>query len=204
MMTILKTVAIGAALLLLGACSSTFEATSLDASGRFPVSRVLPPEAVTVSEAYPVDQSRKLLLVRTNLGTLTNYEEYFETSFENMGFFDTVMRTEEFERDLVRRGLAEEVGSVTGFAGLSKASRALGQFMVVDIQLTADVGYQVAMTMTVYDPATATELFKVDHQVTNWAGLDGILFEPSFNAFIAWLEENSLTFPENGRGDPSE
>lgn len=203
-MTILKTVAIGAALLLLGACSSTFEATSLDASGRFPVSRVLPPEAITVNEAWPVDQSRKLLLVRTNLGTLTNYEEYFETSFENIGFFDTVMRTEEFERDLVRRGLAEEVGSVTGFAGLAKASRALGQFLVVDIQLTADVGYQVAMTMTVYDPATATELYKIEHEVTNWAGLDGVLFEPSFNAFIAWLEENSPTFPENGRGEASD
>lgn len=203
-MTILKAAVIGTALLALGACSSTFEATSLDASGRFPVSRVLPPEAIKVSEAYPVDQSRKLLLVRTNLGTLTNYEEYFETSFENIGFFGTVMRTEEFERDLVRRGLAEEVGSVTGFAGLSKASRALGPFMVVDIQLTADVGYQVAMTMTAYDPATATELFKVDYEVTNWAGLDGVLFEPSFNAFIAWLEENSPTFPENGRGAASE
>lgn len=181
----------------LSACSSTFEPTALDATtGRFPVSTVLPAEAVKVQRDYPVDSHRRLLLVRTNLSSMTQYEQYFETSFENIGFFEQVVRPDEFERLLVQSGKAEEVSGTTGFAGLAQAARAYGPFMVVDINLTADVGYQVGMTMTVYDPANAAELYKIEHGVTNWAGLDGVLFEPSFNAFIDWLDKNSPTYPE--------
>ncbi|KPF80758.1 hypothetical protein IP78_06750 [Brevundimonas sp. AAP58] len=179
-------------------CSSTFEATTLDATtGRFPISQVLPPEAIKVDEAFPVNDNRRLLLVRTNLGTLTQYEEYFEESMENIGFFQQVVRPDEFERMLVQAGKADGVSGTTGFAGLAQASRAWGPFLVADFNLTAGAGYQVDMVMTVYDPSTARELYKIDHGVTNWAGLDGVLFEPSFNAFIEWLERNSPTYPED-------
>ncbi len=189
--------AISVAALSAAACSSTFEPTTLDATtGRFPISATLPATAIKVDEAYPVDENRKLLLVRTNLGTLTQYETYFETSMKNIGFFGQVVRPDEFERMLVQAGKADGVSGTTGFAGLAQAARAWGPFLVADFNLTADVGYQVDMVMTVYDPATARELYKVDYGVTNWAGLDGVLFEPTFNAFIDWLEKNSPTFPE--------
>lgn len=194
-LTILVAAALGA--LSLSACSSTFQPTTLDtATGRFPVSAVLPPEAIKTQEDYPVDSHRQLLLVRTNLGTLTQYEQYFETSMKNVGFFDKVVRPDEFERILVQSGKAEQVSGTTGFAGLAQASRAYGPFLVADFALTAGIGYQVDMTMTVYDPATAKEIYKVEYGVTNWAGLDGVLFEPTFNAFIEWLDKNSPTYPE--------
>lgn len=192
-LTLAMTAAFGAA-----GCSSTFEATTLDATtGRFPISQTLPATAIKVDETYPVDNNRRLLLVRTNLGTLTQYEEYFEESMENIGFFQQVVRPDEFERMLVQAGKADGVSGTTGFAGLAQASRAWGPFLVADFNLTAGAGYQVDMVMTVYDPATARELYKIDHGVTNWAGLDGVLFEPSFNAFIEWLERNSPTYPED-------
>lgn len=186
------------------ACSSTFEPTTPDATtGRFPISAVLPASAIEVDETFPVDDHRQLLLVRTNLGTLTQYEAYFETSMENIGFFRQVVRPDEFERMLVQAGKAEGVSSTSGFAGLAQAARVWGPFLVADFNLTADVGYQVDMVMTVYDPATAREVYKVDHGVTNWAGLDGVLFEPSFNAFIDWLERNSPTYPEDRAPPPA-
>ena len=184
----------------LGACTSSFEAAGLDATtGRFVVNNPLPAEAVKVREAYPVDQARGILLVRTNLSTVSRYEEYFESSIESFGFFNEVMRADEFERMLVRAGVAGEGGSADGFTGLAQAAESIGPFLVADFTLAAGAGYQVDMEMTVYDPATATEIFKVDHGVTNWAGLDGVLFEPALNEFVAWLEENSPTYPENGR-----
>ncbi len=193
-LSVLLLAAVGA--VSLTACSSTFEPTTLNAAtGRFPVSAVLPVEAVKVKETHPVDNHRQLLLVRTNLGSLTQYEQYFETSMKNIGFFETVVRPDEFERMLVQSGKAEGVSGTSGFAGLAQAARAYGPFLVADFSLTAGAGYQVDMTMTVYDPANAEELYKVEHGVTNWGGLDGVLFEPSFNAFIDWLDENSPTFP---------
>jgi hypothetical protein len=202
-MKLFASAVVATALLGLGACSSTFQPTTLDATtGRFPVSASIPAEAIKVREAFPVDQNKRLLLVRTNLGTLTNYEEYFETSLENIGYFDQVMRPDEFERMLVREGKTEGVASTSGFAGLAQAARTTGPYLVADFNLVAGAGYQVDMKMTVYDPATATELLQIDHGVTNWAGLDGVLFEPMFNEFIAWIEENSPTYPEQGRRTP--
>jgi hypothetical protein len=196
----LRVIAVAAAVVCalgLSACSSSFQATTLDpTTGRFPISTVLPPDAVEVRETFPVDNARRLLLVRTNLGTLTQYEEYFEESLRNIGFFETVVRPDDFERMLVQQGMAENVSSTSGFAGLAQAARTYGPFLVADFNLTAGAGYQVDMVMTIYDPATARELYKIDHGVTNWGGLDGVLFEPAFNDLIGWLDENSPTYPE--------
>lgn len=185
-------------------CTTTFQAANVDpTTGRFAATSRVPPEAIQVREAFDVDSTRRMVFVRSNLAAADRYDAYFETSLENLGFFGEVMRKDEFERMLVRDGHASTVPSVDGFAGLARAAEVYGPFLVVDFDVSADVGYQVDLKMTVYNAADATEKLRVDYGITNWAGLDSTLFQPVFNVLVDWLDENSPTYPSSATAAPA-
>lgn len=180
-----------------GGCTTTFEVTEVDkATGRFviPERDAIPASAIKVNKPFDVDSARGLLFVRSNLAELESYDSYFENQIEKLGFFTEVVRKDAFERLLIQRGVADQVPSVDGFVGLANAYKAFGPFLVVDFDIEGDVGYQVRLKMSVYDPKDASELLTVNHQVTNWAGLDSVLFQPMFNVLVDYIETNSKTF----------
>jgi hypothetical protein len=184
-----------AAALMLTACTTTFEPQAVQAgTGRFAAMGAVPQTAIKVREKYDVDATKQLAFVRTNIGELEKYDSYFEASLRAIGYFGKVMRKSEFERYLIQNDKLGTVSSLDGFAGLSQASKNFGRFLVVDFSIQPDIGYEVGLRMSVVDPATAKEVLKVEHGITNWGGLDGTLFQPMFNVLIDWIEENSTTF----------
>ena len=185
-------VAAVAAAALLSACTTTLQVAELDPeTNRYATSSVVAPEEVLVSEGYDVDAVKAILFVRNNFDDAAQVGQYFEDSISSFGFFDEVMRKDEFERYLIQEGLQDEVGAVDGFASLSKASKELGDFLFVDLNLELAAGYQTTLTMNVYDAREAKELLSVKRVITNWAGLDGPLFQPVLNSFFDWVDANS-------------
>ncbi len=177
--------------LLVSACTTTFQVKDVDpTSKRFKTESKLPPGAIKKSEAFDVDGASKLLFIRTNFENSEIVSAYFEDSIEKFGYFERVMRKDEFERFLIANKLQDEVGDVGGFASLSKAAGKIGDFLFVDIDLTA-MGYDVTTKLTVYNARDARELYQVEYQVFNWAGLDGVLFQPVMNGFFDWVDANS-------------
>lgn len=187
-----------AVLLLCAACGGqTFKDAQYDASSAsFETTYVVEPEEILVSESIDADAYRQLLFVQTNLEQKQAWDSYFESALGNVDFFERVVRKDGFEQFLVQTGHAGEVQSVDGFTGLAAAQGAIGDFMVIEFDLSAGAAYQVTGEMKVYDPATARTLFHVRRQITNISGIDDPLSKPLFNAFVAWLDENSETWPE--------
>lgn len=183
-------------LLLAAGCTSTLKVTELDSTtNRFATSTAVAPDEIKVSKTFDVDDTKSMLFVRNNFEDIHKVGVYFEDSIDKYGFFDKVVRKDEFERDLIQQGIQDEVGDVSGFASLSKAAGIVGDFLFADVELEAGVGYQVTLRMNVYDARDAEEVFAVERQVTNWAGLDGPLFQPVLNAFFDWIEANSDGVP---------
>lgn len=188
----LQLIAAAVAATVLSGCTTTLKVTELDpTTNRFATSTKIPPESIKTSEEFDVDSADAFLFLRTNLQDYEKVGVYFEESIEKFGFFEEVMRKDDFERFLISKELQDEIGDVSGFASLSKAAVPLGDFMFADLELTFDVGYQVTMDFAVYDARSAKELFVIKHTVTNWAGLDGPLFQPVMNEYFDWLTENS-------------
>lgn len=198
MHTQLKVIAVALLTLASAACTTTFKAAATDPNtGRYNLGAdaAIPASEITVRRPFPVDTASRMIFVRSNLNSVDTYDAYFEQSLENIGYFGQVLRKDEFERMLVHDGHSNEVQTVDGFAGLARASQVYGPFLVVDFDVEAGAGYQVRVKMQVYNAANAEELLHVEHQVTNWAGLDSVLFQPTFNVLADWLDENSATFP---------
>ena len=105
-------------------------------------------------------------------------------------FFGNGLEHRTAEIGVIFDELQDEVGDVSGFASLSKAAGKIGDFLFVDIDLAA-LGYDVTTKLTVYNARDARELYKVEYQVFNWAGLDGVLFQPVMNGFFDWVDANS-------------
>lgn len=185
-----------ASLAMAAGCTSTLKVTELDsATNRFATSTAVAPDEIKVSKDFDVDDTKSLLFVRNNFDDIHKVGVYFEDSIDKFGFFDKVVRKDEFERDLIQQGIQDEVGDVSGFASLSKAAGIIGDFMFADLELEAGAGYQVTLRMHVYDARDAEEVFAVERKITNWAGLDGPLFQPVLNAFFDWIEANSDGVP---------
>jgi hypothetical protein len=190
-MRIVSTVAAVLLAALTAACTTTFEVKDIDpGTQRFKTDSVLPPAAIKTSVAFDVDQTTRLLFIRTNFEDADVVSAYFEDSMKKFGYFERVMRKDEFERFLIANKLQDEVGDVSGFASLSKAAGKIGDFLFVDIDLSA-MGYDVTTKLTVYNARDARELYRVEYQVFNWAGLDGVLFQPVMNGFFDWIDANS-------------
>lgn len=181
----------------LAACGTTFQVANVDpTTGRFAVATrdEVPATAITVRKPFDIDNSKALVYVRSNIAEVPTYDAYFEDQLVKLGYFGEVVRKEEFERKLVQAGKMEGIASIDGFVGLARAREQYGPFLFIDVKLEAFAGYQVKMDMAVYDPANATELLKVSHQVTNWDGLDIVLFQPMMNVLVDWIKENSKTY----------
>lgn len=181
----------------LAACGTTFQVANVDpTTGRFAVAArdEVPASAISVRKPFDIDSAKALVYVRSNIAEVPTYDAYFEDQLVKLGYFGEVVRKEEFERKLVQAGKMEGIASIDGFVGLSRASQAYGPFLFIDVKLEGFVGYQVKMDMSVYDPSNATELLKVSHQVTNWDGLDVVLFQPMMNVLVDWIKENSKTY----------
>lgn len=179
-------------LALVSGCTTTFKVQELDASTqRFAGAATLPKDAIVVSETFDVDNAKRFLFLRTEFEDLNDVSGYFEGSIEKFGFFDEVHQKDDFERYVILQGLQDDIGDISGFSSLSKAAGMMGDFMFADLDLEFGTGYQAEAIMSVYDARTATEVFKVQHKVTNWAGLDGPLFRPILNSFFDWIENNS-------------
>lgn len=193
-----KVFAIALLALSAAACTTTFKAAATDPNtGRYNVASgsAIPANEITIRRPFPVDTATRMIFVRSNLNSVESYDSYFEQSLQNIGFFGQVLRKDDFERMLVRDGHSDEVQTVDGFAGLARAAQVYGPFLVVDFEVEGGAGYQVRIKMQVYNASNAEELLHVEHQVTNWAGLDSTLFQPTFNVLSDWLDENSATFP---------
>lgn len=181
-----------AASLAAAGCTSTFKVGQIDpATNRFKTVSAVDAEEIKISKPLEVNRHKQLLFVRSNLDIKETWDSYFEESLEAYGYFDVVARKDEFERLLIQRGAADRVSSVDGFTGLTQAQKSYGDFLVVDFDVEGGAAYQVDAKMSVYDPANAELVFQVERGITNWGGLDGTLFEPMFNAFFDWIEQNS-------------
>ena len=193
----LRILAVSGALLFSAACTTTLKVAELDAeTGRFDTSTAVAPEEIKVSEKFAVTDTKNLLFIRNNFDDVADVGEYFEGSIQKFGFFDQVMRKDDFERFLISENLQDEIGDVSGFASLSKAADRVGDFLFADLQLELGAGYQVGLKMNVYDARTAKEVFAIDRTITNWGGLDGPLFQPVLNSFFDWVDENRDTVSE--------
>jgi hypothetical protein len=69
-------------------------------------------------------------------------------------------------------------------------SKNVGKFLICESNVEYKGGYDFSFEYKVIDPTNAEVLLHIKHNAFNWGGLDRPLFNPVFNKYIDWMNEN--------------
>jgi hypothetical protein len=187
----LVSVALLAASLLASGCSSTLKATTLDASGRFPTGTLLDPSGVKVNKPFN-DKFKPMLYVKIDDSKVSEYRDFFVSSFANTGIFGKVQRKEQLEQMVIERNLSTQVSNISDLIGLNNLARQIGPFLVVEPSVEWKGGYDYVASVKAVDPENGETVLHLEQKAFNWAGLDKPLFYPLFNGFVEWAKGQTI------------
>lgn len=176
------------AVLAAGCENATFGARGVDpASGRYAAAFRIPARQIErLSPADPATVSG-IAYVRTRIGSRPGDDAYFVTSIRQLDLFTAVVAKDTFERWIIAEGMAGDIPSIDGLTGLSNASRHLGDFAVIDFQITPQRDRSVAAEMVVSRASDAAPLLRVRETAAVGTGLDMVLFEPILNVLADYM-----------------
>jgi len=169
----------------LTACGTVGEVTTRQEDGKFKASK----EAeVVISKPFDLDSHKSLLVVPNG--------KYMLGMSENIGYFDKVMKFEDFEMAIIKDNKQEEVGPLSGKIGLSNAYRKYKPYLYIRFARNKDKANYLQLKLI--NPNTAEELFVAETYMDYiWVGVnDRNTFNPLFNAFVNYIKENSKTFKD--------
>ena len=150
---------------------------------------------------FPANENKKpkvITALKMNRDTLESLVvvpdgTYWKEMVSNMNYFDEIMTGEEFQQNIIKKGLADKIQS-TSSIGLNKAYRFYRPFTILNVQKgKTKSGEEAANTysMTLYDPKNAVVVFRSTISYNYWTdsvSAKNIMF-PLFNTLIDYLNE---------------
>lgn len=138
------------------------------------------------SEKIDLDLRKGLILVPSGA------DNFFVGMVKNINYFDQVVTGAELEKEIIKSGKQEEIGSMEGLIGLNNISKKYRKFLYLKIHKPT----QKKIQLTLIDPETAEDLFIAETSFDEvWSGVnDANTFNPLFNEFIKYIEANSKIY----------
>lgn len=117
--------------------------------------------------------------------------DYMKGMAKNINFFKEVKTIEEFEKDIILAGKAEEIGDIQGQIGLNKAYNNFRKFLYLRFDSNTENGKRIQLKLV--RPDNLEDIFVAETKFdTVWAGVyDANTFNPLFNSLITFIELNS-------------
>lgn len=164
-------------------CGTVGKVTEKQENGMFKASK----EAKTIKNVpFELDTHKTLLVVPNG--------KYLLGMSKNIGYFDRVIKFEEFELEIIKAQKQEEVNSLSGKIGLSNAYRKYKPYLYIEFDSNEE--NKDFLQLKLINPKNAEELFVAEiFMDTLWAGVyDGNTFNPLFNQLIKYIKTNSKTY----------
>jgi hypothetical protein len=172
-------------------CSPTLKIKALDAkTGKLPTETVIKAEEVLVNKSININDYNQFLFVKKSGVNMEKYENYITGTMKNIGGFDKYYSQNELEQHVIQKGLTDKVTSISDNIGLLNLSKNVGNFLICESNIEYKGGYDFTFEYKVINPTNAEVVLHIKHNAFNWGGLDRPLFNPVFNKYIDWLNEN--------------
>ena len=169
-------------LIAITSCGTLEKVTTLDPqTGRFPAKN----RTVKVIKSIDVNaDTLKTLIIVPNT-------EYCIGMVKNMNYFNDVMTFVELQQDIIAKGLADEVSSVSDRVGLNNAYRHYRPFVVLKLTTEKKAGNVWYIGLRLYDPRRADYIFENEIMLDQYMGglTDQKIFYPLFNSLLDYLYE---------------
>lgn len=165
----------------LTACGTFEKVTTLDPeTGHFPARN----KTVTVMKNIKVNvDTLKTLIIVPNT-------PYWIEMTKNMKFFNQVMTFSEFESDIIKKGLADKIPTVSDRIGLNRAYKYYRPFVILNLtKVQKDNGWFAGLKL--YDPGKVDVIFQneiwLNLMADGWSD-QGTMY-PLFNSLLDYLKE---------------
>lgn len=163
-------------------CGTFEKVTTLNVNtGRFPAKN----KTVTTLKRISVNaDTLKTLIIVPN-------SPYWIEMTRNMKYFKEVMTFEELQKDIIAKGLTENIPSISDGIGLYKAYKYYRPFVVLNMTKEQKPGNGLYAGVTLYDPGKADYIFQNEIWVNlMWDGWSdqGTMY-PLFNSMLDYLNE---------------
>ena len=160
--------------LLLTACSPSLNVNMAGIQARrLPTSHDLDMNQVVVNDSLAAHRNYRFLLLHATTkgihapGFLSRYVPYLTQTLEAIGGFEKVYTP----------------------ATLSDLQQAIGDYLELYMHTERLGDYDFRLRFRIRDPATGTELLRIEHEAWNWTNLERPLFNPVFNYYMRWADQ---------------
>lgn len=176
---------------LLFSCSPTLKVKELNPkTGKLPTETVLNQNEILVQKNINLNEYSQFLFVKKSGLNMEKYEKYILGTLQNIGGFEKYYTQNELEQLVIKSNLTDKVTSISDNIGLMNLSKNVGKFLICESNVEYKGGYDFSFEYKVIDPTNAEILLHIKHNAFNWGGLDRPLFNPVFNKYIDWMNEN--------------
>lgn len=167
-------------------CGTLWVVSERQTNGKFKATKIA---QIVKSIPFTLDAQKTLLVVPN--------DNYVLGMAENLNYFDRILKFEDFELEIIKDEMQEEVGSLSGKIGLSNAYNKYKPFLCLQWDENEEKLNYIQLKLV--NPKNAEELFITEiYMDFIWAGVhDKNTFNPLFNRIIEYIETNSKTFKKN-------
>lgn len=168
-------------LLLLCSCSAPRN-TQINQEGYFQAST----KAKTIKNlAFDLDVNKQLLVVED--------EDFLDGMFTHIKYFDRIITQDQFEQEIINENRQEELGSIAGKVGLSRAYRKYKKFLYLQYHCYIDPKSDARfLQLKLINPNNFEEVFVAERKVilaTNQNIVNALL-----NELIDYIKQNSKNY----------
>jgi hypothetical protein len=175
--------------LLIG-CSPTLKVKQLNPeTGKYPTDTPLKADEIKKRSSLNLSEYKQFLYVKQGVN-FEKYENYIIGTLKNIGYFNEILSQNELEQLVIQKELTDRVTNISDNIGLANLQKEIGQFLVVNSNVEYKGAYTYIFDFELVDPSKAETVYHVRHQAFNFSGLDRPLFNPVFNDYIDWINEN--------------
>ena len=143
--------------------------------------------AVTlINSSIDLDKNKELIVVPNGV--------FMRGMVEKISYFDTVITVDDLEKEIIRNGKQDEVGSLSGRIGLSNAYKKYKKFLYLSFEFNPKDKKRLQIKLII--PDKFQEIFVAETAFDDvWAGVnDKNTFNPLFNSLINYIYDNSKTY----------
>jgi hypothetical protein len=178
----------------LGSCSPTMKVKNIDkGSDQLPTDTNLKNQEILVRKNIRLSDYKQFLFVRTGSPgqTMGRYDHYVLGTLKNIGFFDHVYSETDMQKLIIQKGIVDQVNGSLDNIGMYNLQKEIGKFLIAQTFCEQVSKYTFEYHLEIIDPSSGETIYYIKHKGTNWSGLDRPLFNPVFNDFIVWVNQNS-------------
>ncbi|MEI6091275.1 MAG: hypothetical protein WCR42_12545 [bacterium] len=166
----------------LTSCGSLGKVTTLNPNtGRFPAKK----KTINIINKTSVnaDTLKTLIIVPDT--------PYWIGMVQNMKFFNEVMTMDELEKDIIKKGLTEQIPTLSNYNGLKKAYKYYKPFVIIMLTEEKKSNGSWYVGFELFDPSRVDKIFQNEIHINQiWSDwTDRGTMYPLFNSLLDYLTE---------------